>query len=283
MGKGPKSLTQWVRIQSWRTYGLVTAPLRVLPDFLIIGALKAGTTSLYQYLHQHPHVNPAFKKEIKFYNCLYHRGYFWYRSFFPLRFKMQSNETRFITGEASPNYLFHPKAPQRVAERLPDVKLIVLLRNPIDRAYSHYQMNVRSGWEELTFEEAIEKEPQRLAGEMERILADDRYPLETYRRYSYISKGHYAEHLQRWLEYFPRQNLLVVRSEELFTAPDSVYQSTLAYLGLPAWSGAHFKVYSGAESYQAMCEETRQSLMAYYQPHNKNLYDLLGQDIEWNH
>jgi hypothetical protein len=283
MGKGPKSPVQWLRVQSWRALGLLTAPMRVLPDFLIIGALKAGTTSLYQYLKDHPKVNPPFKKEIKFYNCLYHRGYFWYRSFFPTAGRMRSNGGSFITGEASPNYLFHPKTPQRVAQRLPHVKLIVLLRNPVTRAYSHYQMNLRNGVESLSFEEAIAAEPGRLEGEYERIIADDRYPLATFRRYAYLYKGYYAQHLSRWFEYFPREAVLIIRSEDFFADPGTVYAETLAFLGLPAWHGASFKAFSSPGGYPPMGEDTRRYLNEHFTPHNEQLYALLGRDFGWEH
>ena len=125
----------------WWLFHRITAPFRALPDFLIVGAQKGGTSSLYAYLAQHPSVLPSFRKEVKFFDCNYFCGHTWYRAHFPLRYKLSRGNR--ITGEGTPNYLFHPTALQRLALTLIDVKIIILLRNPADRAYSHYQHQKR--------------------------------------------------------------------------------------------------------------------------------------------
>ena len=156
-----------LRLQMWWAMHRLSYPWRKLPDFLIVGVMKGGTTSLFRYLVRHPQVLPPFRKEIKYFDCNYINGQNWYQAHFPLKKKFVGGSK--LTGEATPYYIFHPQAPMRIAEALPEAKIIILLRNPIDRAYSHYQHMVRVGREPLSFEEAIAAEPERLAGEAEKI------------------------------------------------------------------------------------------------------------------
>ncbi|HEV2894458.1 MAG TPA: sulfotransferase, partial [Actinomycetota bacterium] len=162
---------------SAQAYARPTAGLRLLPDYLIIGAQRAGTTSLHRYLIQHPGVRTTLRtKGVHFFDTAYGRGMSWYASRFPTKltawYVARRHGVELRTGEASPYYLFHPHVPARVAEHLPQVRLIALLRDPVGRAYSHYQHEVARGFETLSFEEAIEAEPARLAGETQRMLAE---------------------------------------------------------------------------------------------------------------
>jgi hypothetical protein len=157
---------------------------------------------------------------------------------------------------------------------LPDVKLIVLLRNPVDRAYSQYQMNVKKGYEALTFEDALAAEPQRLCDAESRSDPHWRYA-------SYTTRGLYAEQLEWWLAEFPREQLLVLKSESFFARPDEGLQQALAFLGLPAWSPASYEVHNPG-SYHDMRPETRARLAAQFAPHNRQLYDLLGWNFGWD-
>ncbi|HET7626188.1 MAG TPA: sulfotransferase [Verrucomicrobiae bacterium] len=166
------------------------------PTFIIVGAQKAGTTSLYHLLYRHPRIKPAKKKELHYFDNNYFRDQSWYESMFPLArlfFGAPSKVAKPITGEASPYYLFHPSAVSRMARTLPDAKLIVLLRNPVERAYSHYQHQVRSRTENLSFEDALASEKERIQGEAEKLLKDDRFRSAKHRRYSYLSRGIYAD------------------------------------------------------------------------------------------
>lgn len=171
-----------------------------LPDFVIIGAQKSGTTSLYHVLSQHPYVRPAARKELHYFSIFFHRGLDWYRSCFPSPEQEAGRST--ITGESSPYYLFHPHAPRRMAEALPQTRLIVLLRNPVDRAYSHYQMIANFGHEPLTFEEAIEAEEVRLSGEKAKMLDDGQYFSFAHQYFSYLAKGIYVDQLAYWSKFF---------------------------------------------------------------------------------
>ena len=143
--------------------------IRLMPEFIVIGAQRCGTTSLYAYLSSHPQVVPAIKKEVHFFDYNFGKGLDWYRSHFPRWTPMG------VTGEATPYYMFHPNAAKRVYQVIPQTKLIMLLRNPIDRAYSHYHHEVRLGVESATFQEAIRLEPARINHEMERMLGDQNY------------------------------------------------------------------------------------------------------------
>jgi hypothetical protein len=243
--------------------------LRQLPDFVIIGTQRGGTTSLYRYLTQHPDVGSAFRNEVHFLERYYDRGTEWYLAHFPLR------EESSVVGEASPNYLFHPDVPERARRMLPHARFIALLRNPVDRAYSHYQMKVRRGIEPLSFEEAI-------ASESERLGSSDDHASSTWRDYSYIERGLYADQLERWMSVFPREQFLIIKSEDLYEDPERILHQTLAYLDLPQWTPANLKAYHLSE-YTDMDPATRERLGEYFAPHNQSVYTLLGRDLGWEH
>jgi hypothetical protein len=247
---------------------LASAGSRELPGFLIIGTQRGGTTSLFDYLTRHPDVGETLKKEIHFFDLHFHRGLDWYRAHFPI------SGAAAIVGEASPSYLLHPEAPSRVHAALPSVTLIALLRNPIDRAWSHYQLNAKRGHEPLAFEEAIAREPERLAGAA--AGAHD----ESWRLFSYLSRGLYADQLQRWLRFFPREQLLIVKSEDLYRDPAAIYDQTVQRLGLRRWPLQRFRA-RHAGSYAGMEPETRERLAEYFAPHNARLYEMLGRDLDW--
>jgi hypothetical protein len=280
----PDSASQWFKLRKnprlffWWLFHRATTPLRVLPDFLVIGVMKGGTTSFFNYLAQHPQINPPFRKEIKFFDIHYSQGLDWYRAHFPLRFKMKSG---MLTGEATPYYIFHPTAPERVAKVLPNVKLIALLRNPVDRAYSHYNHMVRVGREPLSFEEAIAREAERLDGEAEKIIADPRYSTFKHLHYSYLARGRYIEQLEKWFALFPRRQILILPSEELYTSPATAYRQAVEFLGLSAWEPDDFSVYKQGV-YEQMPYAVRQHLVDYYRPYNQRLYDCLNMTFDWD-
>jgi len=261
-----------------------TGALRRLPDYLIIGAQRSGTSSLYNYLVQHPAVLPALKKEVHYFDDGFASGQSWYRAHFPLTLHVRLVRQRrgaCRVGEASPYYLLHPHTPRRVSQVLPDVRLIALLRNPVDRAESHYHHEVRRGRESLSFEEAIDREPQRLAGEVDRMLADDTYVSFNHRRFSYLTRGRYVEQLPAWRALFPDDRLLILRSEDLFADPASIVNRVFEWLGLPPRSTGSFKKFNQAQ-YSRMKPATRERLRAYFEPHNLRLAEYLGRDFQWN-
>jgi len=251
---------------------------RVLPNFIIIGVQKGGTSSLYRYLLQHPNVVPGYKKEVKFFDGKYQKGLDWYRYNFP--FTSQMTDTGAQTGEASPSYIFHPLVPQRIKEDLPNVKLVLLLRDPVERAYSHYQGNLRKGQEKLSFPEAIEQEESRLEGEKESIIADQEYPMYKYLVYSYQARGIYIEQIKNWLKSFPCEQMLILRSEDLFSNPQKVYTRVLAYLGLHDCKLDNYDIFNYGR-YEMMEPQTEKKLREYFNPFNQELHEFLGINFGW--
>jgi hypothetical protein len=183
-------------------------------------------------------------------------------------------------GEASPSYLFHPLAPERVAELVPEAKLIALVRNPVDRAFSHYQHEVALGREPLSFEDALDAEDERLRGEEERMRADPAYFSHAWWNYTYRARGRYAEQLERWLAVFPRDRLLVVPSEDLLLAPEGTHARVLDFLGVERHRlDSYPRVFE--REYDPMKPETRSRLAEEFAEPNRRLYELLGRDLGW--
>jgi hypothetical protein len=266
---------------------MIRAPLasHALPDFVILGAQKAGTTSLYSYLCRHPRIAAATRKEVHFYDLNFSRGLDWYRGHFPRRLpgwiEAAAGRRPFVTGEASPYYLFHPHVPARAAELPPSAKFIVLLRDPVQRTYSHYQFIVRLGAETLSFDEALAAESDRLRDEIPRLLADDRYFSFNHQYYSYVARSLYAEQIERWFNHIDRRRFLFLKSEDLFDRPARVLAQTASFLGLgPFDFGAAFPVENG-NSYAALDRRIERRLAAFFEPHNRRLYALLGRDFGW--
>lgn len=263
----------------------LSARVGLLPDFLIIGAQKSGTTSLYHYLSLHPYVHRATRKEVHFFDLHFHRGIGWYRAHFPSSqhafFSRRVLRRPFITGEATPYYIFHPHVARRVHEALPGAKLIVLLRNPVDRAYSQYMRQVRAGREQLPFEEAIQREQERIGPELQRMLEDEAYNSRAHRWYSYVSRGLYADQLQVWLDLFPRSSILVESSEGLAANPGAAMARVFEFLGLPAVAPGEFRR-RNAGSYKPMAPATREYLADLFRPHNERLYRLIGRRFNWD-
>jgi hypothetical protein len=254
-----------------------------LPDFLIIGAPKCGTTSLYYLLTEHPHVKPAAAKELHFFSSHFDLGIDWYRRCFPRPTHKDGRST--ITGEATPSYLADPYAPARVAEVVPQARLIVLLRNPVDRAYSHYQMGRRKGWETTaTFEEAVGAEHAvRPLGEGE-ATSESKNSITLDDGSWYLSAGIYVDQLARWSSFLRDERMLVLRSEDFSWRPEETLKRVLGFLELPDWvpeaGEFHKKLHSGGYE-QEMQSATRRRLKEYFEPHNRRLYSLLDEDFGW--
>jgi hypothetical protein len=268
----PTPLRVVLRNAVW-AYGSATAGSRPLPDFLILGAQKAGTTALYDYLHRQPAISGPAWKEVSFFDRHWTRGERWYRGNFPRRAAEH-------VGEASPGYLFHPDAPRRVRELLPDAKLVAVLRDPVARAYSHYRHEVALGREPLSFEDALAAEDERMAGELERMAADPAYFSYAWWNWTYRARGLYAEQLERWYAAFPREQLLVVTNDELAEDTAGTVARVCAFIGAPAPEAAEYpRVYD--RDYERMQPETRAELAAFYAAPNRRLSELLGRELAW--
>lgn len=264
-----------------RAAALATRRARILPSFLVIGAQRAGTTTFFSDLCQHAHVARPVGKELNFFNRDYWRGIDWYRSFFPTAASRRLARLRggdLVAGEATPYYLFHPAVPSRVAETLPDAKLIVLLRNPVDRAYSHYQKIRRMGFERLSFEEALDAEEKRLAGAEERLAVDPRNRNKHHRRHAYLARGHYADQLERWYAHFPRDQILVLLAEDYFARAEETHALTLDFLGLPRQELTRQHHYK-PPPYEPLAPALRASLEQRFARSNARLSLLLGREV----
>ena len=228
-----------------------------LPDFVIIGAAKAGTTSLYDLLTRHPHVECAALKELNYFDDVFEKGIEWYRSHFPPpRWK---DGRRSITGEASPRYLFHPSVPERMAKVLPQARLIALLRDPVQRAYSDYQQVRRKGREPLPFEEAIEAEKRQT-----KVLR------------GYLSRSIYVDHLLHWSRFYAKDQMLVLKSEDFFERTHETLERVQDFLDVPRWEAEAPEQRNKGENEQEMHPATRQRLEEYFEPHNERLYKQWG-------
>lgn len=262
-------------------------PAHVLPDFLLIGVQKGGTTSLYHYLAQHPDVMGVGAKELFYFDRRYALGENWYRCWFPTsgamkRARDRSNGRAILTGEASTSYLDHPAVPARAAELIPEAKVVAVLRDPAERALSHYFHNRRKGREPFDVLDAFRAESARLEGEAERAIADPAYESEALMHFNYLSRGHYADHLERWAEHYPEAQTLVLRSEDLFERPAEVFEQTLDFLGLAPWQPEAFPVRNPGTNRRAVADDVRAYLDGHYAPHNARLGGMLGKEFDWS-
>jgi hypothetical protein len=267
-----------------RTYGRATSSLRPLPDFLILGAQKAGTTALYAYLRWHPEITGPSFKEVSFFDRHYARGETWYRAHLPARPRQWIARRRrgrwAAVGEASPSYLFHPLAPERVAALLPHAQLIAVLRDPVERAFSHYQHEVALGREPLSFEDALAAEDERMRGEVERMLRDPSYFSDAWWNHTYVGRGRYAEQLERWFAVFPREQLLVLFSDDLLQQPADTYARVLDFLSVDAYELSSYpRIFS--REYSEMSPATRSRLEGVFAGPNAELGRLLGRELPW--
>ena len=267
--------------------GEATAGQRVLPDFLVIGAQRAGTTTLYHYLVRHPQVLGAIgDKEVHHFDQPGAEDLHAYRAAFPRRATVEREGRRahgkVVVGEATPYYLFHPAVPERVRAALPDVRLIAVLRDPVERAWSHHRHEVELGYEDLPFEDALEREEERLAGEEERLLSDPRAVSFAHQHHSYVARGRYLEQLARWWRAFPSERLLLIRSEDLHRDPASTMGSISEHLGIEPWSPTAWRSYNASAGSRSMPDRARERLRASFASWNRRLVDATGVEWDWN-
>lgn len=269
-----------------RRVGVVTAPFRLRPAFLMIGAQRCGTTTLFRAISAHPQVvHAAFHKGVNYFDLNYYRGPDWYRGHFPVA-EIARRRTAGcgdpVAFEASGYYLYHPFAMERIARDLPDVKLVMMLRDPVERAYSAYKHEYARGFEWEPFEQALELEDERLVGEIDRMRADPRYESFPHRHHSYRHRGHYDEQLERVFAHFPRHQVHIIESATFFGDPAAQYRHLLEFLGLRPFEPASFDQHN-ARPGTPMETETRRMLEQHYQPHNERLAGLLGRSPQWIH
>jgi hypothetical protein len=267
-----------------------TSWLRSLPDFLVIGGMRCGTSSLYKYLGYHPDVAASLRKEIHYFTIDHPLGERWYRLHFPMRLRKSLYRAfakrSLLTFEATPDYIFHPYSAAWAHDLVPEAKVIALLRNPVSRAISHYIHNVHRGVEGLSFQEALLAEPERLSEDLERLRENPEDPCTNFREYSYVARGIYVDQLQMWERFYTRDRLLVVTSEDLYERPAQAYREILDFLELRRWEPDRFLNYDrlwGRERPKvAISDESRSWLEERFGLPNKRLYEWLGRDLGWS-
>lgn len=279
-----------------RTAGVISSPLRPDPDFLLIGAKRGGTTSAYFHILSHPDVLPLFPsarllpkgrdtKGTSFFTTNYHLGSVWYASHFPSVAQRAVHRRRTgadaVAGEASPYYLFHPLAAARVHARVPGAKLLIALRDPVDRTHSAWREQTRNGVETLSFEEALDAEDARLGREAERLAAEPGYISFSHEFQTYAHQSRYAESLARWFALFPRDQIHVWASEDYYAAPNETVQGITAFLGLDPQRLPAIEQRLNAAPKTDMDPATRARLRAYFADDVAATQDLLGRRMPW--
>jgi hypothetical protein len=252
---------KWVVFRSLR----ITQCIRRMPDYCIIGGQKCGTDSIYYYLSSHLGVRRSVIKEINYFSKHFEKGSAWYRSNFPI-----NCGRRFITGEGSTMYLYSSDAPMRMLSEVPRIKLIVMLRDPVDRAISHYYHRLRSGKETRSIGDAF-------ASALEHARRDEFVSgTET----DYLSYGNYAMHLKQWVSVFTPENLMVIQAEEYFSAPESVYERICCYLEIGYVKSAD-QIKMNAGSYDNQELDFISELKDYFRPLNEALYSMDQIKFRW--
>jgi hypothetical protein len=268
-----------------RNVGRLSSRVRMTPEFLVIGGQRCGTTSLFKTLRAHPAVvAPVLHKGVHYFDTSYDRGMGWYRGHFPLERTARRIERRTgvrpLAFESSPYYMFHPLAAERIARDLPGVKVIVLLRDPVERAYSAHAHELARGFETEDFETALQLEESRLAGEVERLIADPGYSSASHQHHAYVQRGRYVEHLDRLAGIFGRERMHVVDSHRFFAEPEPVYDGVLEFLGLPHAGYPAFERHN-ARPRSPMPAELRTRLEEHFAPYDERLADWLGRPVSW--
>jgi hypothetical protein len=245
-----------------------TAGRRVLPTYLVLGAQKAGTTSVAAWLEAHPSVLACRRKEAHYLDRHHDRGEAWYRTLFPTVAATRAIAARtgtWATGDATPAYLWHPAAPARAAGVVLDARLVALVREPAARAFSHWRHEQRAGRETRSFAAAVADELDGGVGP------------------SYVDRGRYAAQLDRWRAVFPPGALLVVVSEELFADPAPGLARLVTHLGLGPHPrpGTLPKANEGGDFDTALPPEVAATVRAAVAADGERLAAILGRHLPW--
>jgi hypothetical protein len=250
----------------------------------MVGASRSGTTSLFRALSSHPNVlRPAVNKGVRYFDLNYHRSWRWYLGHFPLRSTARARGhqgDRALTFEASGYYLFHPFAAERIAQQLPDVRIVAMLRDPVERAFSAWKHESARGFEWEPFDRALELEDERLLGETDRMARDVSYRSFCHWHHSHRSRGEYADQLERCFTVIPPDRVHVIPSEAFFEQPEQEYRALVDFLGLPAHEPASFERHNARPS-SPMPAGLRSQLAQHYAEGNARLERILGRPLRW--
>ena len=280
-----QKLINWLHISAPKLiwlYRRATCSKRVLPDVIIVGAMKCGTSSLSAYLAQHPQLLRSLVKEVHFFDGgldsavdTFKEGHSRYRAYFPLKKNMTAHSKAF---EASPSYLFNPLVPKRIFDCLPDTKIIVISRNPTDRAISHYFHEKRKGREKLPIMEAFKEEDKRLKS----VLETKDYKSNAFLHYSYKSRGLYKQQIDRYLKYFPKKQILILNSDELFCETNKTLRKVFEFVDVDLkFEVKDLKARHVSKNKSDVDPEVYAYLNSFFLPHNQAFYELIGESYGW--
>ena len=255
-----------------------------LPDFLIIGAQKCGTSSLYSYLIQHPGIIAPAKKEIHYFSNPYNqkRGKSWYASHFCTVSYKKSLKKKLgywpITGEATPD-MHMPFMPESVHELLPSAKLIAMFRDPVKRAFSQYQHDRKySKKASKTFKEAIDQSSLSVSSEMQDLWSYT----HNNKQLSYIRRGLYAEQLEHWYQYYSKDCIHIIISDEFSVDPAKEMAKVLQFLNMPEFDFDVSTVKNVGNYKEQMDKDVREYLISVFRPQNQRLFKLIGRNLDWS-
>ena len=265
--------------------GQATRRLRATPGLLIAGGQRCGTTSMYKALVQQPTIfRPVWRKGVHYFDVSFDHDLDWYRGHFPLQAQLErsgrKHGTNALCFESSPYYLFHPLAGERIAATLPEVKMLILVRDPVERAYSAHAHELARGFETLPFEAALEAEAGRLEGEEQRLRDDPAYESLAHRHQAYRQRGEYAPQIEKMASLLGREQVKVVDSHRFFETPGEAYAEVLEWLEVKPVRSAVFDKYNGRPRLE-MPDHVRRALTAHFEPFDEQLTPWLGHEPSW--
>lgn len=263
------------------SFRLATASRRPLPDILIIGAQKCGTTSLFNYLTRHPGISRGITKEVHYFDFNHDKGDDWYRSHFPLQLgRTRPPATHYV--DASPYYLFDELSPARAARTVPEARVIALLRCPVERAWSHYQHSASRSYDSRPFDQAIKEEIRQIdpSRPTARFAGEDDFG---YRQHSYVRRGVYAPQVARWLTAFPAESVLVLDANRFFAETTGMMAAVFSFLGLEAPRELDFgrSIFKKGRYTSSIPQDSAGTLAGFYRPYLPQLKELTGQSFSW--
>lgn len=266
------------------TAGRHSAARRVLPTLLIVGGQRCGTTALFKALRQHRSFRgPTLRKGVHYFDVSWNNSLEWYRAHFPTQRAVRRAERlgggTVVIAESSPYYLWHPRAAERIATSLPGVRVIALLRDPVERAYSAHAHELARGYETEPFERALELESSRLDGEVDRLVQGEIERSFAHQHLAYIRRGEYVDQVVRMEQAVGRDNMLVLDSADLWAAPESVWPKISTFLGLADQAVSLQR--HNARGRSPMSRQLRAQLTDHFTPFDERLAKWWGREPSW--
>lgn len=260
-----------------RKFKGITAAQRKLPDFLVIGGKRCGTTTLFEFLRQHQMIAEPVIDHMGFFDDNYSIGINYYKSFFPIKTEETAKKLDY---DVTTSYLTSPFVAERVAKEIPNVKIIVLLRNPTSRAWSDYNASQKKDVSEEQFQSYIDDELQELeASDFEEKVSKNDYNMsEPFS--NFIKKGLYAVYLKKWLKLFPRKNFLFISTESFSKDENKVFKQIFDFLGL-----SNFEIHKlqrmSKGNYEKLNPKIKNKLDLFFASHNDELFKLINEKYDW--